>query len=209
MAQCPDLVELKQNFGICFSTMNRSDYCVISELDHLKNGTVMSLPGGQLHAGPAYTGFCAVLFWTAHGKSKDVYDINVQYFDGVLLADLLLPLWSFISLEDRYYFLKYLYTVTQRHRKLSTHFAHDNVHFQMFLDKLTDSKKTADPIGKTIITTNIAPIPLYCPIRNEQLECISVPNLVRYNKLEVTDSSGRDLENFPIAIYQRVNGSVT
>jgi hypothetical protein len=81
MAQCPDLVELLQNFGICFSTMNPSDYCVTSELDHLKNGTVMSLPGGQLHAGPGYTGFHAVLFWTAHGKSKDVYDINVQYFD--------------------------------------------------------------------------------------------------------------------------------
>jgi hypothetical protein len=82
------------------------------------------------------------------------------------------------------------------------------VHFERFLDKLTDSKKTEDLIGKTIITTNIAPIPLYCPIRNELLECVSVPNLVRYNKLEVTDSGGRDLENFPIAIYQRVNGSV-
>jgi hypothetical protein len=138
----------------------------------------------------------------------DVYDINVQYFDGVLLTDLLLPLWSFISLEDRYYFLKYLYTVTQRHRKISTHFAHDNVHFQKFLDKLTDSKKPDNLIGQTIIRTNIAPVPLYCPIQNERLECVSVPNLVRYNQLEVADSSGRDLENLPIAIYRCADGSV-
>jgi hypothetical protein len=98
--------------------------------------------------------------------------------------------------------------VTQRHRKLFTHFAHDNVQFQKFLDKLTDSKKPEDLIGQTIIRTNIAPVPLYCPIRNERLECVSVPNLVRYNKLEVTDSGGRDHENLPIAIYRRADGSV-
>jgi hypothetical protein len=73
--------------------MNQIDYCATSELDHLKTRTVISIPDG----GPVYTGLCTVLFWMAHGKAKDVYDINVKYFDGSLLADLLLPLWHFIS----------------------------------------------------------------------------------------------------------------
>jgi hypothetical protein len=159
----PDFVKLLQHFGICFSTINQIDYCATSELDHLKIRTVISIPGG----GPVYMGLCTVLFWMAHGMAKDVYDINVKYFDGSLLADLLLPLWSFISLENRYYFLKYLYTVTQRHQELSTHFASDNVHFQMFLDKLTHAKKPDDLIRKTTISTNLAPIPYFCPIQNE------------------------------------------
>jgi hypothetical protein len=104
MNQFRHLVQILQDYGICLSTMNPNDYCQQLETDLLQIGTVMSLPGGLLHGGPAYTGYWAVLFWAAHGQTNDIYDINEQYFDGLLLTDILLPLWQFILPEDQYRF---------------------------------------------------------------------------------------------------------
>jgi hypothetical protein len=209
MNQLPHLVQLLQNYGICLSTTQLDGYCQQPETDLLAIGTVMSLPGGVLHGGPASTGYRAVLFWLAHGESNDIYDIDEQYFDGLLLTDLLLPLWRFISTEDRYRFLQLLHSVSICYPALSTHFMADNETFGKFLVQLTNQQQPEDFIRSIAFWPNLAHVPVLRPLRNEWLVCVSKPNLVLMKTyMNEYDSTDELTDYHPIAIYRRSNQSV-
>lgn len=78
----------------------------------LKAGTLLSLPGGVVHAGPSCNAFRAVLFFsgypapnTAKGEVAP-YDPDVQYFDSILLSDIIAKSWNQLSFENRYFLLE-------------------------------------------------------------------------------------------------------
>jgi hypothetical protein len=206
LAQFPASVELLQSFGLCLSTLNTNDYTLATAWDHLPAGTVLSLPGGQLHAGPACRDFRVVLFWTAHGSAHSVYHPDIQYFDGLLLAELMLPIWRFITVEDRYRFLKLLYPVTQRYKGLWGHFP-NNIHFHNFVHELTISKQPVAFMREIAASPNLAPIPICYPtIDGESLVCVSATKLATAAMDGDDDGDGEEAQ--PIAVYRRPNGDV-
>lgn len=76
----------------------------------LSTGTVLSLPGSVIHAGPACSSFRAVLFFTSWPKGSPAapYHPDTQYFAPLLCADIVTLLWDELSTVDRVYLLTQL-----------------------------------------------------------------------------------------------------
>jgi hypothetical protein len=199
----PRLPPCWRNFPPRWSYCKR--FTLATAWDHLPAGTVLSLPGGQLHAGPACHDFRIVLFWTAHGSAHSVYHPDIQYFDGLLLAELMLPIWRFITVEDRYRFLKHLYPVTQRYKGLWGHFP-NNIHFHNFVHELTISKQPVAFMRDVAASPNLAPTPICYPIDGESLVCVSATKLATAAIDGDDDDDGEEAQ--PIALYRRPNGDV-
>lgn len=109
-----DFMSLIQDFGDVFhpnSTFKRIE----RRVDSVPVGTVLSLPGGVVHAGPATVSFRAVLFFSAV-PIIDQVPLTVEYnpdtqFASVLLAGFtILVSWRCLGMttEDRLYLLRRL-----------------------------------------------------------------------------------------------------
>ena len=67
----------------------------------LPAGTLLSLPGGVAHAGPAGDGFRAVLFFSSSPKGMEEYNPDVQYCKTTIVSDIILYTWgAWIRLTD-------------------------------------------------------------------------------------------------------------
>jgi hypothetical protein len=82
-----------------------SSSCDTSNL--FPTGTLLTLPGSEVHAGPAWDKYRAVLFFSAcPDMTKTVpYHPDTQYFAPLLCCDFISLLWAKISVDDRIYML--------------------------------------------------------------------------------------------------------
>ena len=160
---------------------------MLSPGDTLTRGTVLTLPGSTVHAGPATTSYRSVLFASVwpKGDAAPRYDPDTQYTSTVLCGHLLSLVWSKIGVKDRKYMLERTVSCIQDTliRHVSNHFTegpmaaflemveHDKYPAKMTLKKLIlksakDDRFVAsgDPqkIDKTII------------VKIDDLECVSV-----------------------------------
>lgn len=74
----------------------------------LERGTLMTLPGGVVHAGPSSTTYRSVIFasiWPK-GSIEPSYDTDTQYSSITLCCQLLLFIWGNISVTERTYMLE-------------------------------------------------------------------------------------------------------
>lgn len=125
LAQDESIRELLQDYGACLSTVVRSqnpNYVVSSQRENVPVGAVISIPGSILHGGPHTDGFRMVLFFTASPDHMEPYNADVQWFDGLLLGELVLRLWNGITVNDRIAILQKLNIVVQRMDTLFLHF---------------------------------------------------------------------------------------
>jgi hypothetical protein len=201
VSELPEAIQLLKTFGVCLSTLRADDYKVAQRPEHLPTGTVLSLPGGQLHAGPACDSFRAVLFWTAHGDAKSLYHPDIQYFDGLLLGELMLPIWRFITEQDRYMLLQHLLPAARKYPALYGHFA--NVpQFQEFVHRLATTDEPEHLMKVYAKKSTLAPMPIGYPIEGEILQCVSAPHLATAAIHDPRSS------HCPIVVYRRPNGFV-
>jgi hypothetical protein len=202
VSELPEAIQLLKTFGVCLSTLRADDYKVACRPEHLPTGTVLSLPGGQLHAGPKCDNFRAVLFWTAHGNAKSLYHPDIQYFDGLLLGELMLPIWRFITEQDRYILLQHLLPAARKYPALYGHFA--NVpQFQDFVHRLSTTEEPEHLMKVYAKKSTLAPMPIGYPIEGEILQCVSAPHLATAAINDDPRSS-----HCPIVVYRRPNGFV-
>lgn len=114
LEKCPDFLALLNDFGDVFhpnSTFKKIKRC----LDSVRVGTVLSLPGGVVHAGPATESFRAVLFFSAVPISclapvVAEYNPDTQFSSVLLAGFTLLISWRCIGMtkEARLYLLRRL-----------------------------------------------------------------------------------------------------
>ena len=64
--------------------------CVNKKTQLLPAGTLLSLPGGVAHAGPAGDGSRAVLFFSSSPKGMEEYNQHVQYCKTTTVSDIIL-----------------------------------------------------------------------------------------------------------------------
>ncbi len=73
-------------------------------------GTLLSLPGSEIHAGPASSKYRTVLFFSACPDMTNTipYHPDTQYFSPLLCCDFVCLLWNNLSIDDRIYLLNRL-----------------------------------------------------------------------------------------------------
>jgi len=78
----------------------------------IRAGTLLSLPGSVVHAGPRSSGFRAVMFFSAWPEGSDVaeYDPDTQYSSVLLCGHLVSLMWAQIGVgfSERLYLLRVL-----------------------------------------------------------------------------------------------------
>ena len=109
----PLIPDLLSAYGVVFSVNPRSRGTV--EQQRLRTGSLLRLPESVVHAGPAWDGFRAVLFFTASPTATAPYDPDVQYSASLLLCFLLVQLWADLSWDDRRRLLRHLIAHETRH----------------------------------------------------------------------------------------------
>ena len=70
----------------------------LSEDSPLKTGSLLTLPGGVIHAGPSTEGVRAILFLAATNKDTIPYDPDVQYTATNLWASIAEAVWGLLSI---------------------------------------------------------------------------------------------------------------
>ena len=119
-----DLHDKLKKYGAVFNVTNNEnddgDIYFRHAQDRVSAGTVLSLPGEQVHAGPASkSGFRSIMFFTAtpystndDGPTKAVvmYDPDIQYSNVLLVGAIIQILWRRYNMdkESRVYLLKRL-----------------------------------------------------------------------------------------------------
>jgi hypothetical protein len=81
-------------------------------LDHLPShklpaGTLLCLPGSEIHAGPACSAYRSVLFFSACPDVTTIvpYHPDTQYSAPLLCCDIIASIWSNVSVDNRVYML--------------------------------------------------------------------------------------------------------
>jgi hypothetical protein len=84
-----------------------------SNKQNVETGTLMSLPGGVVHAGPPSTANRAVLFFSSSQEGTESYDSNEQYNAATLLHTIVWNMWSSVrSIKKRRWLLAHLIHVS-------------------------------------------------------------------------------------------------
>jgi hypothetical protein len=105
----PRSINLLRDFGKVLSDdVNEISVEESKYMPFLPTGTLLSLPGSVIHAGPASETFRAVLFFSGSSNKIDAYDPDTQYFSGLLLCDFVSMLWERLNVPNRVYLLKKL-----------------------------------------------------------------------------------------------------
>jgi hypothetical protein len=96
---CPNIQRIR------YSTTNASD-----NEETFPTGTLLCLPGSEIHAGPACDRYRTVLFFSACPDVSQTipYHPDTQYFAPLVCCDIISAVWGKISFEDRYYLLSRL-----------------------------------------------------------------------------------------------------
>ncbi|CAB9524120.1 expressed unknown protein [Seminavis robusta] len=106
----------------------RSVYDRMRHKEKLATGSLLSLPGSVVHAGPASTDFRAVIFFSGWPNGSEVapYDPDVQYTSVLLMAHFVSLLWQAegVGYPERLYLLQRLaqYTETSMVKEVYRHF---------------------------------------------------------------------------------------
>lgn len=104
-----EVVEAKQllkDVGLVLCTLQKDNIPKIAnQPQSLKSGTVICLPGSTIHAGPLHGDFRAVMFFTAHPRTLEPYNPGTQWYDGLLLCELMITLWKKLRTDARMTFL--------------------------------------------------------------------------------------------------------
>jgi hypothetical protein len=97
---CPDIVPIK------YWEPNEDS----NEDALFRTGTLLSLPGSEIHAGPRCSKYRTVLFFSACPDVTNTipYHPDTQYFAPLLCCDLISLLWNTLNLSDRMYMLNRL-----------------------------------------------------------------------------------------------------
>ena len=84
--------------------------CTTSNEVFFPTGTLLSLPGSEIHAGPASSKYRTVLFFSACPDMTNTipYHPDTQYFSPLLCCDFVCLLWNNLSIDDRIYILNRL-----------------------------------------------------------------------------------------------------
>eukprot|EP00977_Amphora_coffeiformis_P002476 scaffold464_cov181-Amphora_coffeaeformis.AAC.14 len=139
-----DVTSLLKDFGDVLHSS--ADFPRVQRgLDHVLPGTVLSLPGGVTHAGPATNSFRAVLFFSAVpiDNQQLEYNPDVQFSSIVWTGSVLLTTWrrAGMTKEARLYLLRRLATYIRQANKRSAwdcHF-HEEVNLQRIVRKIASN----------------------------------------------------------------------
>jgi hypothetical protein len=122
------LVERLINFGNVLSPELEPDSNIDSTNSH-PGGTLLALPGSEVHAGPECEKYRALLFFTAcpHNDIKKKYDADTQFYASLLCCEFISQLWEKISRADRMYLLRRLvqYIEQTQHKGLEQYTSDD------------------------------------------------------------------------------------
>ena len=126
----PKAMELVHNFGNVLIPENEMDEVTLANKESIQQGSLFSLPGNVIHAGPQSSLSRAILFFSGCSKAnfKDVgYDPDTQYTGVLLCGELVNLLWPIdgVGLIEREYLLQILTKYrnqTQSQQKWSLHF---------------------------------------------------------------------------------------
>jgi hypothetical protein len=93
----------------------------------MRRGSVVTLPGSVIHAGPKTNGYRCILFFSGwrRGSFVDGYDPDTQYFQSMLCADIYTILHKHLCIKDRVYVLNKLAEMTQSYKRLYRHLTDD------------------------------------------------------------------------------------
>ena len=116
--QCRRILE---QFG---DTLHPCDTLVEQRIPKLlKRGSLLSLPGSQMHSGPKAQKYRCVLFFSGWQKHSEVvsYNPDTQYFGPLLVADFLMQLFHSLSVDGRKYLVYKLAEVIPSYKNLYRH----------------------------------------------------------------------------------------
>jgi hypothetical protein len=93
------------NFTIMYD--NDGNLCEANELGPigLTTGTIISLPGSHIHAGPAFDCYRRILFFSGNEYGEKHYDAHIQFFAPLLVCELLDLLWTKMKVNECIYFI--------------------------------------------------------------------------------------------------------
>ena len=86
-------------------------------------GTVFTLPGSRIHAGPKTNKHRCIMFFSGSLRGSQVasYNPDVQYYAPLLVADMLAIVFNSISVADRRYLIQRLDFLAKRCKTLHRH----------------------------------------------------------------------------------------
>ena len=121
-AECRDLL---QSFGDTLT----NDLHEVKHAGSLARGSLMTLPGSVIHAGPKVSGFRCILFFSAWPTTSQVasYNPDTQYFQSMLCADIYFLLHSQLISQDRVYLLNLLAGMLRKYKNLYRHLNDDSM----------------------------------------------------------------------------------
>jgi hypothetical protein len=66
---------------------NDGNLCEATELGHsgVTTGTIITLPGSHIHAGPAFDSYRSILFFSGNDYGEEPYDGHTQFFAPLLV----------------------------------------------------------------------------------------------------------------------------
>jgi hypothetical protein len=96
LTEVQEVEEILEGYGNCLLPCEACE-----EIDHssegLLQGSICMLGGDHLHAGPACTGFRAILFFSGNPPVGDPYNREAQFNGGTLLGEILIKLYSVVG----------------------------------------------------------------------------------------------------------------
>ena len=115
--------QLLKQFGDTLNT-ERSE---IKQHRLLRRGTLLTLPGSVMHAGPKSRSYRCLLFFSGWRKGSAVasYNPDIQYFGPLLCADLFALLYEKLSVVDRLYMIRQLDAFLSEYKNLYRHLSDD------------------------------------------------------------------------------------
>mmetsp|Transcript_23499 Transcript_23499/g.65370 ORF Transcript_23499/g.65370 Transcript_23499/m.65370 type:complete len:825 (+) Transcript_23499:60-2534(+) len=113
MRQSKDVKALLEGYGDALLPDEELEKARVAQ-NHLPAGTLLSLPGSVVHAGPKTDNFRCVLFfsaWPTDSKKAAEYDPDTQYGSVFLCGRIVQLLWRQVGMDEvgRRYMLKKLY----------------------------------------------------------------------------------------------------
>jgi len=119
MRKDPHCTQLLQQFGDTLHPELRE----IKQTRLLKRGSLVTLPGSVIHAGPASKQYRCLLFFSGWRKGSAVaqYNPDIQYFKPLLCADMFSLLYHKLSVPDRLYMIERLAEMVPQYKHLYRH----------------------------------------------------------------------------------------
>ncbi len=120
----------------------------------LSCGTLCSIPGSVIHAGPACEKFRAVLFFSASPRDYSApYHADTQYFAPTICATMVVTLreylWSQLTFEDRCFLFRKIADARRSYPALANHLTNPTVEhriLRLFLKELRGCKNESELI---------------------------------------------------------------